>query len=180
MNEHEDPPKVDLRDYLEAKMRDMELRFAQRMTEKDLRDEQRYAAQKEAVATAMIAQSTAMQTALIAQQTAMQAAQAAAEKAVNKAEVAAEKRFDSTNEFREQLRDQAGTLMPRAESEARMAAIIEKVESQRIAQDVKTSEIARRLDLIQGQSGGRAQSWGILVGVVVVTGILVGIIARLL
>src|ERR1700722_14136608 len=48
------------------------------------------------------------------------------EKAVTKAELATEKRFDSVNEFRDTLRDQAATLMPRNESEAKFAAINEK------------------------------------------------------
>jgi hypothetical protein len=170
--------RVDIRYYFESKLRDMETRFDQRLAEKDLRDQQRYDAQKEAVATAMIVQSTAMQTALIAQQAAVSAAQAAADKATNKAEVAAEKRFDSTNEFREQLRDQASTLMPRAESEARLSNVVEKIETLRVSQDIKTTEFAKRLDLIHGKSGGREQSWAIIVSVVVLAGIIVGIIVR--
>ena len=55
--------------------------------------------------------------AFAAQQTAMEAALAAQEKAVEKANAAGEKRFDSVNEFRAQLTDQAATFMPRQESE---------------------------------------------------------------
>lgn len=161
--------RVDLRHYLESKLTDLEARIHQRFVDKDLRDQQRYDAQTTAVNTAMQAQTVAMQAAL-----------AAAEKAVGKAEVAAEKRFDATNEFREQLRDQAGTLMPRAESEARMVNLAEKLESTKAGQDIKIVELARRLDLIQGQSGGRSQSWGVMVSVIVVVGVLVGIMARLL
>ena len=156
--------RVDIRYYFESKLRDLELRFQQRFVEKDLRDQQRYDAQTTAVNTAMLAQTVAMQAAL-----------AAAEKAVGKAEVAAEKRFDATNEFREQLRDQAG-----AESEARLQNVVEKIETLRLSQDIKTTELAKRLDLIQGTSSGKQQSWGVLVSAIIITGVIVGIIARFL
>jgi hypothetical protein len=51
------------------------------------------------------------------------------EKAVAKAEIATEKRFDAVNEFRGQLKDQAATLMPRAEVDTRFNALAEKIES---------------------------------------------------
>src|SRR5678815_2512757 len=44
------------------------------------------------------------------------------EKAVTKAETATEKRFDSVNEFRGSLKDQAANLIPRAEAEAKFNA----------------------------------------------------------
>lgn len=52
----------------------------------------------------------------------------ASEKAVTKAENATEKRFDSVNEFRGSLKDQASTLLPRAEAEAKFKAYDDKVE----------------------------------------------------
>ena len=52
----------------------------------------------------------------------------ASEKAVSKAEMATEKRFDSVNEFRAQLKDQAATLMPREETFTKFNAIEEKIE----------------------------------------------------
>jgi hypothetical protein len=48
--------------------------------------------------------------------------------AVTKAEVATEKRFDSVNEFRNTLRDQATLLMPRSETETKFLGIEEKIE----------------------------------------------------
>lgn len=77
------------------------------MAEQDKRNRQRFDAQESAVAAALTA----------------------ADRAVAKAEVAAEKRFDSVNEFRAQLADQAATFMPRAESEIRFAAMQEKLDS---------------------------------------------------
>jgi len=47
---------------------------------------------------------------------------ASSEKAVTKAESATEKRFDSVNEFRNTLKDQASSLMPRGEVEAKYKA----------------------------------------------------------
>ncbi len=51
-----------------------------------------------------------------AQEKAVAAALAAAKEAVVKAETAAEKRFDSVNEFRNTLKDQAGTFITRGEA----------------------------------------------------------------
>jgi hypothetical protein len=51
------------------------------------------------------------------------------EKAVTKAETATEKRFDSVNEFRDTLRDQAALLMPRPETQALFKAYEEKIEN---------------------------------------------------
>lgn len=51
----------------------------------------------------------------------------AAQEAVTKAETAAEKRFDSVNEFRGQLTDQARSFMPRLESEQRMLTLDDKI-----------------------------------------------------
>lgn len=51
------------------------------------------------------------------------------EKAVSKAEVATEKRFDSVNEFRNTLKDQAATLVSRDEVEVRFKSVTEKLEA---------------------------------------------------
>lgn len=66
--------------------------------------------------------------AISAQDKAVQIAMVASEKAVVKAEIAAEKRFESVNEFRGQLADQASTFMPRAEAEQRLSALAEKID----------------------------------------------------
>jgi hypothetical protein len=58
---------------------------------------------------------------------AIDAALAAAEKAVTKAEVATEKRFDSVNEFRKTLSDQASSFMQRGEFVAQYKSLEEKV-----------------------------------------------------
>lgn len=57
------------------------------------------------------------------QEKAVSAALQAAKEAVTKAETAAEKRFDSVNEFRQQLSDQAASFMPRREAEQRLGVL---------------------------------------------------------
>lgn len=71
------------------------------MTEGDRRNQQRFDGQEKAVAAAL----------------------QAAKEAVTKAETAAEKRFDSVNEFRQQLSDQAASFMPRREAEQRLGVL---------------------------------------------------------
>lgn len=88
------------------------------LADKDLRDQQRYDAQTKALEAAMVAADKAVQAALLA-----------AEKAVNKAEVAAERRFESVNEFRGQLADQAKTFLPRLEYQVQHDALGDKVEA---------------------------------------------------
>ena len=51
------------------------------------------------------------------------------DRALNKADEATEQRFRAINGYREQLAEQARTLMPRAEAEQRIAANAEKVEA---------------------------------------------------
>jgi hypothetical protein len=86
------------------------------LDERDLRYQQRFDAQQEALNAALLAAKEAVQTALTA-----------AEKAVIKAETAAERRFESVNEFRAQLSDQANTFMPRAEAEQRIGVLGESL-----------------------------------------------------
>lgn len=62
-----------------------------------------------------------------AQEKAVAAALAAAKEAVVKAEGATEKRFDSVNEFRNTLKDQQQTLLPRNEAELRFKTVIERL-----------------------------------------------------
>ena len=59
---------------------------------------------------------------------AIKTAMSAAEKAVDKAEKATEKRFDSVNEFRKTLSDQAALFLQRGEYMAASKALVEKVE----------------------------------------------------
>jgi hypothetical protein len=79
--------------------------------------DERYATQTKALDAAFAAAERAVTTALDS-----------AEKAVNKAEVAAERRFESVNEFRAQLADQAGSFITRAEYDAKHEALGKQVD----------------------------------------------------
>ena len=56
-----------------------------------------------------------------------EAVRLAADKAIAKSEAAAELRFHSVNEFREQLREQAGGFLTRAEADAKEVGLAERV-----------------------------------------------------
>lgn len=160
--------------------------------------DERYQTQTKAVDAAFLAQQTAMQTALTSAERAVQTALISAEKAVVKAEVSSEKRFEAVNEFRGQLADQASTFVSRAEADARAAeavarltALSEKFDNERLtmAERVRQLEnrLTSRLDLNQGQDVGKvdalvrrrqetAQMISILGAVVAVVGVAVAII----
>jgi len=103
------------------------------------------------------------------QKQAVTSALASAERAVGKAEVANEKRFDSVNEFRSSLADQAATLMPRLETESRIGVLDDKVDA-----------LNARLDRHEGVSKGLTAGWGYLLAAIGATGALVGIILSII
>lgn len=93
-----------------------ELRHQQRFVEADLRYQQRFDAQQKAIADALVAAEKAVNKAL-----------EAADRAVMKAENSAEKRFESVNEFRTTLSDQAANFLTRSEAQSKIDAISERV-----------------------------------------------------
>ncbi len=104
------------------------------LDERDARYAQRAASQDEAVRSALVT----------------------SEKAVTKAEAATEKRFDSVNEFRQTLADQAATLMPRIEYAVGHKAIVEKMEMA----EGRISEIQKDLSSVSARGGGMKETWG--------------------
>lgn len=86
----------------------------------------------------------------------------ASEKAVLKAENASEKRFESVNEFRATLQDQASHLITRTEVEALTISI---------TADIKRIEENQNKSI--GHGTGVSQFWSILVAFI---GMLVGVI----
>jgi hypothetical protein len=90
---------------------------------------------------------------LAAQDKAVQIAMIASEKAVVKAEIAAEKRFESVNEFRAQLTDQAATFLARTEYLTAHQSLTEKI-----------GDLAARLERIEGAKTGGRELWGYIVG----------------
>lgn len=92
----------------------------------------------------------------------------ASEKAIAKAESASERRFESVNEFRGQLADQAAMFIPRLESEAKFISIMEKVDA-----------LTTRIDRNEGRGAGMSQGWALLVGAVGLIAVLIGIFVAL-
>lgn len=103
-----DNADVSLRDYTATRIDQLQ----QIMDERDRQYAQRFEAQQQALNAALQAAKEAVANAL-----------SAAKEAVTKAEEASNKRFDSVNEFRQQLNDQAGTFMSKAEADARLKAV---------------------------------------------------------
>jgi hypothetical protein len=91
-----------LETHLSAKLSSLE----KTSDEREERNKERFTAAKETIAVAMTA----------------------ADKAIVKAETATEKRFDSVNEFRQTLSDQAAQFMPRTEYRISHEALSEKVD----------------------------------------------------
>lgn len=99
-------------------------------------------------------QKEAVNAALIAADKAVNAALSAADRAVAKAEIATEKRFDSVNEFRGALNDNARLLMPRAEAERAFAALGEKIE-----------ELTKRVIAHEETAKGAIQGYGWVISI---------------
>lgn len=175
---------------LDRQLADTISRQADIASEMDRRYQQRFDAQQQA-----------LQDALMAQEKAVNAALAAADRAVLKAEVASEKRFDSVNEFRATLADQAASLMPRGEAEARLGNLGDKVidlaTSFRDRADVvraqHSADITALRDEIQkglasvlsfqdrtvGRDHGYSNVWAVAVGVCGVAALIIDIITRM-
>lgn len=116
------------------------------------------------------AQETAVNAALAAAEKAVAAALAASEKAVNKAELAQGNVNETQNEFRGTLRDQAQTLMPRAEAEnlirelrGLLAAQADVIATMRSRLDVGPPSLGvlqARSDEQIGRRGGSRETFG--------------------
>lgn len=86
----------------------------------------------------------------------------AADKAVLKAELATEKRFESVNEFRGQLADQAATLASRREMETMQLAINLRLDNL----SERLTETTRRIDTSEGKSSGISSGFGVLIATI--------------
>lgn len=104
-------------------------------------------------------QQKAVDAALVAAKEAVAAALAAAEKAVLKAEGAADRRFESVNEFRGTLSDQATRFPQRIEVDQQFVTLHEKL-----------ALIDTRLTKVESYSAGQGGSWMKLTQVVSLIG----------
>jgi small-conductance mechanosensitive channel len=134
--------------------------------------DERYQTQTKALEAAFTAQQTAMHAALQSAEKAVEAALRSSEKAVAKAEVAAEKRFESVNEFRAQLADQAQTFVSRGELDIRIAALSERVDEL----NTKASLLASRMDSAQGSMQGSRVTVGNMYMIIIAFAAIAGII----
>jgi hypothetical protein len=117
-------------------------------------------------------QKIAVAAALAAAEKAVIAALAAQDKAVSKAELAAERRFDSVNEFRAQLSDQAATFMSRAEALLQINANAEKIDALSARMDRgdggHAAAVESRSEQYQTRAAGVSQGVLALMGVSIV------------
>lgn len=149
------------------------------LVEHDKRYEQRFAAQENATALALSRVDKEFHEHLAQVRTETHAALDAADKAILKSEAATDKRFESVNEFRAQLADQATRFMPRLEAEQRFNAVEEKLSASIKQRSEAIASINSRLDLNAGRSTGLDKGWAMLVGLVALAGTVIAIILNL-
>lgn len=120
-------------------------------------------------------QERAVSAAFMAQEKLVRQAMESAQLAVSKSELSMEKRFESVNEFREQLRDQAASFINRNEFERAITNLADKVTSNSTLVldkfDSSSKSTTERIDDLKsykdkdsGKGEGFDQSWVILLG----------------
>ncbi len=98
------------------------------------------------------------------------------DRAISKAEAANERRFESVNEFRAQLNDQAASFLTRTEYDAQHSALINKVDDEAKRNAERFGEVNRRLDVSAGKSSGIGASWAALLGGMTLIGTVIAIV----
>lgn len=113
-----------------------------------------------------------------AQEQGVAAALAAADKAATKAEIASDKRFDSVNEFRETLTDQAQNFISKAEAVALLSAASDRIDKNEEAVRL----LAARLNDMDSRGQGQTEQWLLIVGgllaIITVAGFVINIASR--
>jgi cobalamin biosynthesis Mg chelatase CobN len=169
-------------------------------TQKDMSD-QRFADQAIATATAFAANEKAIVAAFVANEKlvtaafnanekATSAALAAAKEAVAKAEAASEKRFESVNEFRGQLKDQAASFVTRDEYSAKHDSLSDKLDAatelfsdrlDRATRELNSSisSLAASRATNEGKALGRTELWALIVAAATVIALLAGLYLKM-
>lgn len=101
---------------------------------------------------------------------------ASSDKAVSKAEVANERRFESVNEFRAQLSDQASRLISRTEASAMNDSLAARLDATLGGIEAAVIDIKTRMDRAEGKSGGYSSSGALVVAIVGIIGTVMAII----
>lgn len=84
--------------------------------------------------------------------------------ATGKAEQAMNRRLEGMNEFREQLKDQASTFMPRPEAVAAIQAVAAAGQAHHKLVDGRVDALEKVVDQTRGKSEGLTLGWKILIG----------------
>lgn len=161
---------------------EMDRRLAALQEELDRRFEQLNRFLDERYASEIRAFSTGRDNAM----SAVNAALKSAETAVAKAEQATEKRFDSVNEFRKTLTDQAAEFPTRKEVSAQLAVIAETAANNAKALKEIELRFTSRLDTMAGKEGGAASyrserrlDIGQIIAVIVMLAVIAGLVISL-
>jgi len=99
--------------------------------------------------------------------------------AVTKAEIATEKRFDSVNEFRKTLADQASGFMPRQEYVSNHQSLVDKIEAIKESFNKEITGLRESRSQSEGRSSGFSASWGIAISISLLAMALIGLLLRM-
>lgn len=124
-----------LAEYLIARISAVESSFIQISNEREERNKERFSSMK----------------------TSVDAALSASDKAIGKAEQATEKRFESVNEFRSTLSDQASTFLPRSEYSVQHKTLVD-------TSDLNNQRLARIEANMIGKSQGISSMGAVALG----------------
>jgi hypothetical protein len=148
------------------------------LAEMDKRYEQRFDAQQAALMLALTEADKRHEQRFEAQQAAIQ-----------KSDVATQSRFESVNEFRAQLNDQANKLVTRTEADSvrsEMLGVVkafgDRLEAMVYANADKIASVTTRLERQEGRDRGVQAGWGYLVaavGLLAAIGTVIAVVAGL-
>jgi hypothetical protein len=132
-----------------------------------------------------VAQEGAVLSALTAQEKSTSNALVSADRAVTKVETANEKRFESVNEFRAQLADQAAGFLPRNEASIRFDSVNDKIDTLTKTFEDKHEQSRAEIQAIRteqtlgtGKGVGMNQMWGYIVAAAGSGGVLAWLAAH--
>ena len=143
--------------------------------EVDRRHNEQFHALDRAVMARFDAEHNLLMTLASERQIGIDAAFAAQQAAVSKAEIATEKRFESVNEFRAQLTDQAGRFVTRNETDSVIAAVRSEMQSAADRNAERIQDLTDRVNRAEGKGAGFNSSWIIALGVLAALGTIVSL-----
>jgi len=113
---------------------------------------------------------------IVAQKESIAIAMTASKEAIQKAENANERRFEGVNEFRNTLKDQQSTLLPRTEYDSGHLALTEKIAAVKERFDKhETAQVTSKETKVEAK-GDTKNLWAYVVSAVALVGSMIGII----